>query len=622
MTAFGANAGPVVLMLPSANVPGESHLTDGFGAMLGQVLDLSGIVEIRDTGAGSAGSADEAFLAGRWRVSPELKVVTTRLDLTEGGFELQLQVLDRESPTREATLAADTAADLMNQATAWLVDQLGRSNSASQPHELLTADNYLLETYLRGLASIGQGEINHAATYFETCLAQDPHFPLARLELARMRYRQGQPDDALALLGTLASMTSQPGLQIEIAALQGDILDSRGDFEAARELFEATLEAHNPAFHPQLAGIRYNLSYTLSNVGELDQTLAQLDWLETHLPESRNPDLLAHVYQRQGSINLQMGRSQTAVEKTRSALVLFDRLQDELGRAKTLSLMGRIYTHQGRYAEAEQYFNDALALAESSNYPLGIGATLNELIHIYLMQARYGPAAAANERMRQIAIEIDYPIMLQTARQHAIDIARSLDQWDRAVTLLDEHLAAALASGNRRWVIRNHQLRIEFLLERGQSDAIDGLIDEVQTYIQDSGEHRMQPALNLQKVRWLIQQDQDQRALELLGLTRELATRLEDGETLGRLTEIHAEFLLDRNLPQEALEVLGTNDEGLPRTHGQLRLCARANAALGRRIEGLDCALKLHQFAYESWTVEDQQMLTHLQQPAPPTNQP
>jgi|GEM_PF-1954261 len=614
MTAFGANAGPVVLMLPSADVSGETHFSAGFSTMLGRVLDLSGIVELRNTGASTGNPADDVFLAGQWRVSPEMKVVTTRLGLTEDGFELHLQVLDRDAPTRQTLLSAANLADLMNQASAWLIDQLGRQQSGNQLENLLTGDNYLLETYLRGLTSIGKGEINHAANYFETCLAQDPHFVLARLELARMRYRQGQPDDALALLGTLAAMTSQPGLQIEVAALQGDILDTRGDFDDARELFEATLAAHDPASHPQLAGIRYNLSYTLSNLGELDRALEELDWLEDHLPESRNPELLAHVYQRQGSINLQTGRSLIAAEKTRAALILFDRLQDELGRAKTLSLMGRIYTHQARYAEAEQYFGDALALAESSNYSLGIGATLNELIHVYLMQARYGQATAANERMRQIAIEIDYAGMLQIARQHAINIARALGQWERGTRLLDEHLTVALASGNQRWITRNHQLRIEFLLDRGQSDTVESLIEQVQLYIQDSGEHRMQPELNLQKARWLMLQNRDQEALELLSLTRDLAARTEDGETLARLAEIHARFLLDRNLPQEALEALSQNEDELPRTHGHLRLCAYANAALGRPIEGLDCAMKLRQLAFESWSMEDQQLLDRLQQ--------
>jgi DNA-binding winged helix-turn-helix (wHTH) protein/tetratricopeptide (TPR) repeat protein len=622
MTLFGANAGPVVLMLPSGQGQSESFLTDGFGTMLGQVLDLSGVAELRESDSRPGDLTDDEFLAGQWRVSPDMKVVTSRFDLGQEGFQLELQVLDRERPAQTTTLDAVTMADLMYQATDWLVDRLGRSNDASDLATLLTGDSYLLETYMRGLASIGQGDIDKAATFFETCLALDEHFMLARLELARMRYRQGRPDDALAMLGTLASMASQPGLKIEVAALHGDILDTRGEFEAARALFQATLEGHDPSFHPQLAGIHYNLSYTLSNLGELDRALAELDWLESHLPESRNPQLLAHVYQRQGSINLQMGKSQTAIEKTRAALVLLDRLHDELGRAKTLSLMGRIYTQQARYAEARQYFDDALTLAELSNYPLGIGATLNELIHVYLMQARYGQATAANERMRQIAIEIDYANMLQLARQHAINIARALGQWDRGTALLDEHLAAARASGNQRWIVRNHQLRIDMLLDRGQPDTVDRLIDEVQAYIQGSGERRMQPALNLQKIRWLILKNRDPDAFELIGLTRDLATQIGDGEILARLAEVHAGFLLDRARPHDALAVLGTNNDGLPRSHGQLRLCARTHAALGRRAQGLDCALKLRQRAFESWTAGDQQLLTQLQQSDPPANLP
>ena len=90
-------------------------------------------------------------------------------------------------------------------------------------------------------------------------------------------------------------------------------------------------------------------------------------------PKAAIRRLLAHVYQRQGSINSAARQIADRGGEDASApefcSIVF---QDELGRAKTLRLMGRIYTHQARYAEAEQYFGDALALAESSNYSLGI----------------------------------------------------------------------------------------------------------------------------------------------------------------------------------------------------------------------------------------------------------
>lgn len=616
-SAFGASAGPVILMLPSAGSRGDSLAAGGFEAMLGELLDLSGVAQLRDSTPQAPDLPDEQYLARLWRLSPDMKVVTTRLDSGEGPARLHLEVLDRTRPAQVATLEAATVGDLVREASAWLAGALGRKEQAGELDALLGQDDYLLDSYMRGLASIAQGEIDRAATFFEACLAQEPHHPLARLQLARMRFRQGHPDDALAMLGSLASSTRQAGLQIEIAAMWGDILDTRGDFEGARRLFQDTLAEHDPSLHPQLADIRYNLSYTLSNLGRPEEALNELHLIEANLPTDRDPELLAHVYQRQGSLNLETGRSQLALEKARAALVLLDRLQDELGRAKTLSLMARIYTHQGRHAEAEQYLQEALVVAESSNYPLGIGATLNELIHVYLMQAKFSAAIEANERMRQIAIEIDYASLLQAARQHAIEIARSLGQWERAATALDEHLDMARSAGHRRWIVRNHELRIDFLLDQRLIESVGGLIEQVQAYIEDSGERRMQPALNLQKIRWQLLRDRVPESLELIAMTGRLANDFDDGETLLRLAEIHAGFLLETHRPQEALEVIDRERAGLPPTPEMLRLCARANAALERYTEGVECALKLRQRAFESWTVEDQQLLARLSKERP-----
>lgn len=617
--AYGADAGPLVMIRAMASDEGNTGddtgrrpLIDGINGMLGQVLDLSRTIQLRDPAFGPADLEDGDFLARQWRISPELRIVHTRLAHAGEIYQLSLELFGRDGQSRRTMIESGDSAELMRGATTWLSVQLGRGESPRAVQGWVSGDDFLTESYLRGLASLASGDINAAATYFEVCVARDPGFLLARLEMARVRYRQGRPDESLALLATLADIANHPGLAIEIASLRGDMLDTRGEFESAQRIFQGVLDANADEPHPQLAGIRYNLSYTLANMGRFQDALTQLAWLETNVPETRDPELLAHVFQRQGSLNLQVGRPGTALEKASKAVLLLERLQDRLGRAKALSLLGRIHIHQARYAEAEHYLEQALALAEAANYPLGIGATLNELIDVSLIQAKYSRAAELNQRMHAIAAQINYGAMLQAARQFSIEIERKLGRWNAAEQSLAEHMRFARASGNHRWVVRNHQLRLDYQLDRGRTDGADSLIAAVQTYIDESGERRMQAALNLQHARLMLLRGQTDAALEVIGHTRTLAREIDDREALNQAAVILASYLLDTDQAEAAVAALEADRSDLPPPHDHLRLCARAYARLGRNVEALDCVHRLRQRAFDSWTDQDEQLLARL----------
>ena len=76
LTAFGANAGPVVLMLPSRGCFKVKRIFPPDSApCLAGYLTCQGSWNSGNTDASTGNPADDVFLAGQWRVSPEMKVV-------------------------------------------------------------------------------------------------------------------------------------------------------------------------------------------------------------------------------------------------------------------------------------------------------------------------------------------------------------------------------------------------------------------------------------------------------------------------------------------------------------------------------------------------------------------
>lgn len=212
--------------------------------------------------------------------------------------------------------------------------------------------------------------------------------------------------------------------------------------------------------------------------------------------------------------------------------------------------------------------------------------------------------------MRQIAVEIAYAAMLQAARQHDVELARAAGRWDRAEAVLDEHLATARAGGNRHAVARNHLMRMQVDLDRGEVERAQSLLDDVQAYIDDTGELRMQPELDYRRARLHVLRGDALRALELIETSRRLAVDLGDFETVGRLDGLRAAQLLDLGRPEEALALLSAGDRPKPWEH--LRLCARAHVALGQRTQALDCLNGLRRQAMEAWTEQDERLLAEL----------
>lgn len=552
------------------------------------------------------------FIERQWSVAPNLKVVTVQVSEAPGLYTLTVNIEDRLATTSQQVFSGPEVGALIREASRWLNHNFQASKTDESVDQLLPDDAYSLELYIRGIAALKAGNIEKAAQTLELCLQEQPQFHLARLELADARSKQGRHDESLALLDTLGSQAVFPLLEIDIATLRADVLDTLGKYDEAIRIYQTIIQKYGDDPKADLYDLRYNLSYVYASQGEHQKAKAVLVWLHQHLDPKRFPEKVAHVHQKLGSSYQTLGRIDLAQFHADQALEKFIQLDDLLGQAKTLGLLGRIATHQSNYAKAENYIEQSVAINRSRDYKLGTGASINELIYVLMKQGHFKRALQLSQEMESIALDIDYLAMLLAAKQLAADITRAQKKWDTAKIYLDEHLKLAEDTHHKRAMLKNRLLKLDFYLDQGLTGPVPELIDYVQQYIQHSQEHRLQPRLNQQIARHRFLTDKPLEAIALLETAEAEALKTDDGETLIEIQLILIRHYLKSKQIESAWKAVLKLETLEPQAYPFLLLKSKVLNAQGDRLQALEWANQCKRSANEWWNRADEIYLQNL----------
>ncbi len=554
----------------------------------------------------------QQYLQRQWRISPDLLAVSSRLEKSEGKYLVTLTIRSSSQPDISRQFTAGQFTRVVNDASSWLAQQLHQGERITDIQPLIPDNSYLLEIYMRGLTAAKAGKIDKAVQLFELCLEEKPDFHLARLELADAISKQGKPQQALALLDSLPDFSDHPQLKVDSISIRADIFDTQGKYEAAKNLYLKTIEKYADNPKVSLDNIRYNLSQTYTSLEEYDKALQGLEALEQQLSEQKNPELLADVYRKMGSIQQTLGQLEKATENANKALELFSRLENLLAKSSVFNLLARIANHQSQYKKAEHYLQQALQINRTLGYKLGTGANLNELIYIQMVQGKFRKASALNEEMRDIALEIDHTAMLLASKQLAVDIARSQKRWASAKIALENHLELAKAVDNDRAILKNKLLSLDFFLDQKITAPVPDIIDAIQKHIEKSKEVRLLPRIQRQLARYYLLTGKTTEALQLLHVAKQAAKKTNDGETLVEIGNILAEYYLDQQQPKQALAILKELEQYQPLPHPYLLLKSKALSMSGQVLPALEMANLCKQTANEWWTTADEKYLAGL----------
>ena len=604
----------LLIILPAANASeNDQSLNQASSLLLKQLFDYENIADLKDYKNKPEHLDRKQYLRAQWQVSPKLKAVTVHVEKNDNFFEVELNIANNLQEQSLQSFSNQNLSLALAEASKWLAAEIKAESSIAQIESFFPKDSYVLELYIRGLESYGAGEFDKAENYLQLCLAEKPSFHLARLQLAKVKNAQGKQEKSLALLDTLSANNTSAQMDISIESLRGDIYDTQGKYQQARDLYLSVLAKYQDDTSVKLDDIRYNLSYSYSMLANYDAALGELLKLETSSKNSQDMELLAHVFQKKASIQQKLGLLQEAKTSANKSLELFSQLQDLLGEAKTYITLARISTHQSKYDDSVQYLEQSLIIYKSSGYKLGVGATINELIYILMVQGRFTKAWQLNKEMHDIAIDIEYNAMLQISKQYSIDISRSQKKWDRAKLYLQEHLQMAQASSNKRALLKNKLLALDLYLDQGKTENIKSLIDEVQQHINEAGEIRLQPRINRHLARYYFLTNHEDKAVTLLLATKELAKKTEDGEIIIQVNNLLAEYYLSSGDARKALAILEESSEFNPLPYPYLLIKSKASKSLGKLLVAQDLANECKNTSNQWWSLEDERYLLELQ---------
>ncbi|MCF6299838.1 MAG: winged helix-turn-helix domain-containing protein [Proteobacteria bacterium] len=579
---------------------------------LGQVFGYANAVTLKDFSDKPEYMDRQQYFDNQWKISSDFNIVTANVVHRDGLFDVKLILVDKNQKQQAKLFSHQSLSVAMKHASKWLAREINQTSSLNRIDSLIPDDSYVIELYMRGLTSLGKGEFDKAEHFFQLCIEESPNFYLARLQQAKVKRAQGKPEKSLAILDTLSKLDIYPQIEIEITAIRGDIYDTQGKYELARDLYLSILEKYKdkPVF--QLNDIRYNLSFTYTVLTKFDKALAELNKLETNIYESKNPELLASVLHKKASILQKLGHMQQAQQSAEKALALYSKLEDLLGEAKVYSILARISSHQSKYKESIQYLNQALGISKSLDYKLGIGASLNDLIYVLMVQGEFSNAWQANIEMQKIAIAIDYKAMLLVSKQYAVDISRAQKKWKRAGIYLQEHLQLAQASNNKSALLKNKLLALDLYLDEKKLNKVKTLIGEVQEYIDSTGEIRLQARIDKKLARYYLLSEKYQQGVGLLLSSKEMAKKTDDTETIIEINNLLAEQYLQSNQIDKAMAVLEESSNYNPLPYPYLLLKSKLQHALGKPLKALDLANECKRRSNQWWSLEDERYLTQL----------
>jgi len=575
-----------------------------------QLFKYSDNIALKNIGQKPKYLSKQEYINNQWEISPDLQIVTTQVSQQNDSYIVTLKVINKLQQQNTQSFNNQNLALAMRAASIWLAKLVDDSSSFNKISSLIPDDSYLIELYMRGLASYSKGEFDKAEKFFQLCIQELPSFYLARLQLAKVQSALGKQDKGLAILDTLSEVEMFPQIEIELQSVRGMIYNIQGKDELNKKLYLSVLDKYSGRNIHQLNDIKYNLSFTYTKLTQYDEALNTLSNLERSLTKKIDSEMLAKVIHKQSSILQKLGHIDMAQIAAEKSLVLFADLDDLLGEAKVYTTLARIANHQANYSESLQQLQQSLNICRSLDYQLGIGATLNEMIYVLMVKGQFTQALESNIEMQKIATDISYNAMLQSAKQFSVDISRLKKQWVKSEIYLKEHLQFAQDSNSKSALLKNKLLALDLYLDQGQTDHVKVLIDEVQKHIDTSHEIRLQPRLNKHLSNFYLLTQQNERGMTLLTSTKLLAKETKDGETLVEINNLLAEQYLLQNQPQKALSVLEESLEYKPMPYPFLLLKSKANSLLGHTLTAQDLANECKNLSNEWWSLEDERYLS------------
>lgn len=321
-------------------------------------------------------------------------VFAPRLLPADEGFRLELVMLAGRGAQQLALSGSDPAT--LSLAMANLVAEQVRAPLPRPGGDGLLTSPFLNEAYARAFHHQQRGELQAAKELYEYILREEPEFAWGTYQLAIGYQRDGDFDQAQALLEPLLDeIDNDIWLAAAVRTTLGNLRWYRGDFDGARERYQQALERF------ESAGLAGGVAATLGNLGMVANSIGDFDngrrltrqAMEIYrsqgnrISQARLLHNLGYSYKEEGQLD-------TALDFLQQAYGLRGDLGLTAQAANTLSAIGETLVQAGRLEDGIRILYEALESFKASDNRRGQGVVLADLAVAY---ARKGLFELARE---------------------------------------------------------------------------------------------------------------------------------------------------------------------------------------------------------------------------------
>ena len=328
-------------------------------------------------------------------------------------------------------------------------------------------------------------------------------------EQARVHY-----EAALELLPQVAHLPAQ-ALQVEMGL--GDALVFAGEYPAARQHYQAGLDAiagkDARLYGDERSTLFRKIAKTFERQGDYDQALAHLakaqealDCAPLPLPEERAQvwndiglihfrrgnfpeaqqllqqaldlvegsaafDTVASIYNRLGGVAYNQGDWDRAAGYLRKSIAIRESIHDVVGLASSFSNLGYLEIEMGEFDNALENLTRSYELKTRLGQAEGIAVTLNNLGWLRILRGELGEAGQAIDQALELARQIGYSSLLWQLMKNTGELRLAAREWEPAHQALCEVAAALQELGAQDQLLDTYRLLGEAALGAGDLPA-------------------------------------------------------------------------------------------------------------------------------------------------------
>lgn len=335
-------------------------------------------------------------------------------------------------------------------------------------------------------------------------------------------------------------------------------LVNSGSFEQSWAMFAETLNAARAEVGalPIYIDCLLSLASTALKMGDANQSMGLATEAFNLAQDVGNAKGIANACNHFGSMKLQQGDIDGALEYLQEALTQAKQLQSPAINYPIYSNLGIAYMLQGNFAEALQHFNYTLLESQEKGHQLAEALTCINISNLYNGQGNYLDAMDYALRAFNIYEALREEHNLSYAYGLLGDIHKDLKNYDSAIN--NYYMALQLRKGSNDvfgQASAYHLLGSVLALNGIYDSAAENLL-HAREICENQGYGSLLATVYLELGGLYILQERFQDAYEALQIGSELAANAGHKHLRNKLLQYRGELELNRGNPREALPVL------------------------------------------------------------------